>query len=258
MQKTAILPLLALAMIGLTACGKSGSGTHAPIALPNTKPDLTNTPIKPNTSDIQGIKMSITKGKAGPDTIITDSPSINQLTINGTIIDFIPDNFNTNLEKIQKFTDKTARVSGNPFLKHTRYGYAHEGINGEAYLFAQGNATTNVPNSGTATYVGRAVEINKDNVARFDQRQQDISIGIILEAAFDVDFDKKILTGTVGPSKNGRGLLQATISGNKFTGEHNGLSTTGQFYGDDAAELGGTYRNADGRTVGAYGAKKFN
>lgn len=131
------------------------------------------------------------------------------------------------------------RVGGSSNLAYTRYGYIREGVDGTPHLFAQGVTTTNMPTTGTATYTGSAAHL------------QNGQIGLV-DARFNVNYGTKNLTGTVGTT-----ALSATITGNTFSGTHaNGISTTGRFYGNNAAELGGTYRNANGSVAGAYGAKK--
>ena len=73
---------------------------------------------------------------------------------------------------------------------------------------------------------------------------------------FDVDFVNQQLDGTLvfkGTDISNK-KIKAEINGNKFSGNWNGLDTQGGFFGQDAAELGGIYKDAGGK--GTYGAVK--
>ncbi|MCG8156456.1 transferrin-binding protein-like solute binding protein [Brenneria goodwinii] len=133
-------------------------------------------------------------------------------------------------------------------------------VGGNGYLemaFAQGFATdTDVMSAltGTATYAGRAIISG----AGFD-----IANGTSVEAdsAFSVDFGSKTLTGTLSPSSNSTTSfddisLAAAITGNSFSGEKDGTTTAGQFYGANGNELAGTFSNSEKDFLGAYGAIK--
>ena len=117
-------------------------------------------------------------------------------------------------------------------------------------VFAVGNLTPTsgidaMPTSGKATYIG------------------DSMFGIDLaDAKFNVDFGRKSITGVLNSEKNisyPRVSLKGTISGASFSGDENGASMRGNFYGPKAAELGGVFRvdyNDGSGTYGSFGAKK--
>lgn len=238
-MRTPLLPLIGLIAVGLTACSSSNGSSSTPAApsgIPNTQPSTPTKPTQPSTSGIQGTKMNIANNKAGASTALTNSPSVNQVVVNGQAVDFIPRGFQVGTLNIN--ANNMARVGGSSNLAYTRYGYVRENTKGEAFLFAQGTPTTNMPTTGTATYKGNGVHFANGN-----------SNNVI--ANFNVDYGNKKLTGTVGDT-----ALTGAITGNTFSGTNKGISTKGQFYGANAAELGGTYRNADGSIAGAYGAKK--
>lgn len=238
MYKFSLLPLVGLVAVGLTACSSSGgsSAPAAPSTIPNAQPSTPAKPTQPSTSGIQGTRMNIANNKASASTAITNSPSVNKVVVNGQAVDFIPTGFNVGTLNLT--ANNMARLGGSSSLAYTRYGYVRQSTNGEAYLFAQGTPTATMPTTGTATYKGNGVHFANGS-------------NNIVPASFNVDYGNKKLAGTVGNT-----TLTGTITGNTFAGTNKGISTKGQFYGANAAELGGTYRNADGSVAGAYGAKK--
>lgn len=131
-------------------------------------------------------------------------------------------------------------------------------VGGNGYLemaFAQGFATDASVMSaltGTATYQGRAVISG----AGFDVAQ---ATSVEADSTFSVDFGNKTLTGTISPSANSTTSfddisLAASITGNAFSGEKDGTTTSGQFYGTNGNELAGTFENTGKDLLGAYGA----
>ncbi|MFL1731392.1 transferrin-binding protein-like solute binding protein [Moraxella oculi] len=229
------LVLASLTALSMTACS-SGGGSSVPAAKPANVVNSQPSAPTAQTTTIQGNKMNIVNGKANGSTAITNSPSTNKVVVNGQAVDFIPNGFS--VRTLNLTASNMARVGGGSNLAYTRYGYVREGKTGEAYLFAQGNPTTKMPTTGTATYTGQGVHF--ENGANSN-----------VNASFQVNYGDKNLSGTVGNVS-----LKAIITGNTFAGNQGGISTKGQFYGANAAELGGTYRNADGSVAGAYGAKK--
>lgn len=250
-MKKASLGLAVLTSLALTACG--GGGDDAPITTTNpavtpATPTTPSTPATPNTpvvnpaaTGIAGTKMSVSYGTADPASATNATSAINTVVINGENIAFLPAGFTVNQLNMQNTNLNGAtiwRVGGSSNLSYTRYGYVKEGLTGEAHLFAQGQVSTNTPTTGTATYTGNGAYLSNGQIN-------------LAEAQFNVDYGQKTLNGTVGST-----ALSATISGNSFSGTKDGVSTVGYFYGANAAELGGTYRNENGTIAGAYAAKK--
>lgn len=238
-MKKFILPLAGLAALGLSACGgSSGGGTAStPTPIPTAPTTTPQTPTSSSDSGIQGNIMKVANSRAGVVSKTAATTTVNKVVIDGQAVDFIPSGFTVG--KLNMRAGNMDRIGGSSNLAYTRYGYIREGVGGTPYLFAQGVVTNNMPTTGTATYTGQAAHLQNGQVD-------------LVDARFNVNYGTKNLTGTVGTT-----ALSATISGNSFAGTHaNGITTTGRFYGNNAAELGGTYSNANGSVAGAYGAKK--
>lgn len=261
-NKTLITTVISISLL-LSACGGGGSSSTSTLAQAtpiitgggNTNTGNTNTGNTNNNgmatvsaakTGLNGNIISFTRGKAGNNTATGNTGGINKVIINGRTVDFIPQGFNTNTINIQ--AGNMTRVGSGNSLTHSRYGYLVEGA-GTPHLFSQGNVTANaqMPSSGTATYIGNAVHIT------VSQDGKNIST-TTPTANFNVDFGAKTLTGQINTAQ--RVELSGTIRSNTFSGTKNGVTTNGYFFGDRAAELGGTYKNADGTVSGAYGAKK--
>lgn len=112
-------------------------------------------------------------------------------------------------------------------------------------VFSMGQVTTNMPTTGTAVYNGlslgsRTGDVYGDGTSRFN-----------------VNFGAKTISGTVSNSAYSADL-RGTINGAAFSGAHNGVNMSGNFYGPNAAELGGVYNGtSNGRSVvGSFGATK--
>lgn len=268
MKRTLLVLGLATAAISLTACGGGGHHSVDNVATPvvnnsanntntnnanagngasNTASNTTNTANTAKTG-IQGNIIAIKNHKAGNNTAIGATKNIASIVINGQAIDFIPAGFSVG--SIDLRANNMARVgSGNNGrnLIHSYYGYLKEGTNGTPHLFSQGNVTTAMPQSGKANYTGNAVNVSTSA----DGKSHAISTST---ANFSVDFGAKTLTGQINSANKVE--LAGTIKNNGFSGTKNGITTNGYFYGNNAAELGGTYKNANGTISGAYGAKK--
>jgi len=84
----------------------------------------------------------------------------------------------------------------------------------------------------------------------------------LADAKFNVDFGRKSITGVLNSEAEylyPRVSLKGTISGASFSGDENGVSMRGNFFGPKAAELGGVFRvdyNDGSGTYGSFGAKK--
>ncbi|MDO4251491.1 MAG: transferrin-binding protein-like solute binding protein [Moraxella sp.] len=129
-------------------------------------------------------------------------------------------------------------------MSELRYGRLLE-QNEQSAFFVQGNASKSIPAQGRATYKGSAVHGMMVGTSTLVE---------VVPAQFQVDFDKKTVQGTISSSAPVE--LSATISGNSFSGTKSDVRTTGYFYGDDAAQIGGVYLNNDSSISGSFGAQK--
>ena len=108
-----------------------------------------------------------------------------------------------------------------------------------------GQVTTNMPTTSTAVYNGLSLGSRTGDVYDYGTSR------------FNVDFGAKTISGTVSNAAYSADL-RGTISGASFSGAHNGVNMSGNFYGPNAAELGGVYNGtSNGKSVvGSFGAKR--
>lgn len=252
MKKIYSLLSLSCCITLLTACG-GGGGSNASTnsgasTIPQPRPTVTGvvagqTPSTTQTN-IQGNLIKLngnnTGGSLHSSTLSTND--INNIVIDGKSIAIIPSNFSGN-GNLNISSSNMARVTNTRNLSYTRYGYMREGVGASPYLVAQGQITTNMPNTGTAKYTGHAVHVQAGRTHQ-------------ATAEFNVDYAKKTVTGKISPTNNATVELAGTINGNRFSGSKDGMTTTGAFYGPNAKELGGVYSNRAGTISGAYGASK--
>jgi len=122
-----------------------------------------------------------------------------------------------------------------------------------ANVYVQGHLTDQADidylkqvNEGKASYTGNATYI--ENIHLGDTGAFEPAYGT---SAFDVDFVNNSVKGELAfdgnfkymPEGNKIGI-EATIDGNTFAGNVNGIDTAGGFYGEDAKFLGGIYQDA--------------
>lgn len=267
-MKTISLTASVALALALTACGgnTTTNTTQQPVRLigggvttnttqqpvSTTETDTESTTSAPVTTiKIAGNIMSIEKDVATTNSATIDSADINQIVVNGQTISFLPTDFAAN--EINQIDVRTGVGRLGISTENSRFGYFQESIDSLPYLFSQGNISASIPvgnpTSGPVEYTGQAVHYDQGKQDKLKNRT-----GLALvEAKFVVDFNNKTLTGTIGENLT---LLEGNISNNGFSGELNGVSTNGYFYGDNAAELGGTYKNASGTVGGAYGATR--
>lgn len=258
-MKTQFLSVLTIACtIALVACAGGSSETTSaggatPVVSGNTNTSgSTGSSNRPTTnqtpkidSTIQGNIIALNSSNnrvARSNTNTVQTTSINKVVVNGQAIDFVPTSSDQS-NRIDIRGNNMVRVGSNKELSYTRYGYMKNGTNATPYIFAQGHVTTdNMPTIGTATYTGNATHVANGNIEHAN-------------AEFSVDYGKKTVNGTITPTSGIVHRLDATISGNRFSGNGN-MITNGQFYGPNAEEMGGTYQNRIGNINGAFGAKK--
>ncbi|WP_439295070.1 transferrin-binding protein-like solute binding protein [Lonepinella sp. BR2882] len=123
------------------------------------------------------------------------------------------------------------------------------------YLFVQGTKSTDTPTTGTATYAGGSLRFSSDNASNLFQASG------ITSGSFnaEVDFGEKTIKGSIRDN----GLFgeeqefSGPVSGNGFTAtwddKDTGKGLDGNFYGSQAAEVGGQFERSDsfGVFVGA-------
>lgn len=133
----------------------------------------------------------------------------------------------------------------------------------EGYLTSEyGMDNLKTVSDGTAQYTGMATYI--ENIHLADNASTAPVEG---RSAFDVDFVNGSVDGTLSfdegsykymPEGNEIGI-SATIAGNTFAGNVNGIDTAGGFYGEEGRFLGGIYQDASDQggkgTVAGTGTK---
>lgn len=138
------------------------------------------------------------------------------------------------------------------------YGVLQSSVAGDAArianVFVQGHLTDQADidylkqvNDGKASYAGQATYI--ENIHLGDEGSFEPVVNG--SSNFDVDFVNNSVKGELAfdgdfkymPEGNKIGI-EATIDGNTFTGNVNGIDTAGGFYGEDAKFLGGIYQDA--------------
>lgn len=145
-------------------------------------------------------------------------------------------------------------VSGRKY-SHVRFGGQGMGVVDANYrpthyhdTFAIGNITPlngadAMPTSGKATYIGDAVVG---------------TAGVLLssQSKFNVDFGAKTIKGYIDTAYEIP--LSGKIVGASFSGDQDGVTMKGNFFGPKAAELGGVFSAEHGNSSyqGAFGAKK--
>ncbi len=133
------------------------------------------------------------------------------------------------------------------------YAYSRFGVltnenskTGLYQTFYQGTPTTNMPTTGTAKYVGKAVWADAN------------SVNNNLTAKFDVNFANKNVSGSITDAAKTTIKLNANITGNTFHSPIGAdVETHGGFFGNNAAEISGDFREQKvGGKTGAFGAVK--
>ncbi len=192
-----------------------------------------------------------------------NSGSLESISIDGKTIPLTNSgNVGALFTKIQTTDNTTGQItqttaSGSQF-SYIRFGSTLfvNGMTGEqkSYDFVLGDITPTsgshaVPTSGTATYSGLSLISNIGGGAWSQGTSR-----------FDVDFGRKTINGIVSTSPYTLNL-SGNIDGASFNGDKDGISMKGNFYGPNAAELGGVFKGSaiEGditNFTGSFGAKK--
>lgn len=265
------LALLILTALSVTACS-SGGGNSPSVTTPAAEtpkpaeqpkaPETPSTPATPSTPDNQkpttytqahaivggGFIIPTAGGRISSATLKSDDlGDFNYVQVEEKSIELIP--FNTN-----SFEANDA--------KNTHYAYKgddtiaayldKDGFNNR-YLFVIGkNATQNMPTSGTFNYEGNGLSAYADNSGQ-------LSAITPTKVTFSANFDNKNLTGRIESVDSTSAFIPVDISAditkNTFTGEKEGITVQGGFFGNNASELAGDYAHTKTQnSVGVFRA----
>ena len=187
---------------------------------------------------------------------ISNNPNLYVLNVEGKSINIIPNGMGAG--KVLKITaNNITRIVNGSLYKNVRWGLITEDGLNNYYLVSYGiNPTTNMPTSGSATYVGQGVHGYAASGSAIDTYR-------LSNAKFNVNFADKSLEGSITPANNkpfgsvNEVKLSAKIDGNQFSGKTaEGTETGGRFYGFGASELSGSYINPQATQIGVFGAQK--
>ena len=245
----------------------------------DTKPDT------PFTMEQQKATYSYTMDSAGEPTSIATTPkyakgndglNFKQIQINGKTFT-LPENSGngTNFAGehryyIQRDTTDTwdytiAPTQGANGVAYARYGWYRGENPAEVTFFYQGNATPDMPTTGTnVTYKGYAMATDMAQNAQAIQNKQEPNAFYYGQSTFNVDFANKKMTGTLNDwkVKDGNNAaknkvdIAADIKANTFKGTANTGTAEGKFYGPKAQNLAGAFNDKSQNLQGVFGANK--
>ena len=178
------------------------------------------------------------------DTLNVDGKSLPSRQI-GIVTSGVPHIKARNGTTVNGVSYKNFLISGEHY-QNSRFGYITR--DNTDYIFSQGALTQNMPSTGIARYDGEAI------VGRNGQTDA-------ADAKFIVGFGSRSLSGRIIPLRDSKVAFNevnfnASIDGNSFY--NNGLSvgTNGNFYGDNARELGGVFYDNNQELRGSFGATR--
>ncbi|WP_066799801.1 transferrin-binding protein-like solute binding protein [Moraxella oblonga] len=177
------------------------------------------------------------------DNTTTNPKPLDQVVINGTAIPL------TQLDKQGQW--QQIATNGNQGwvngYQHTRFGViTPQGANA-SHLYYQGQRTSDVaiPKSGTATYNGTALVV-KGSQVNTDVKSQ-----------FTANFSTRKLDGKLTQNNATLYNISADINGSGFASKKDApIQTQGAFFGQNAQELSGVFKDTKTDTKGVFGAKK--
>ena len=206
---------------------------------------------------------------------IHDDNNVNLVNVEGHEIEIIPSGYyerpviGTNeKEVLQADYPELRSISGKNY-KNIRWGKFTEPALGSDYYVAFGvNPTTEMPQSGTANYIGNGMHVEKradyldSNLsfvkltANFADKTLNGTISLATTGFKDELVSNEIAGGALPPHLHFDDVsLSAKIQGNQFSGTNSqGVQVEGGFYGKDADEVAGTYQGND--KFGVFGARK--
>ena len=252
------------ALLGLAACGSSGGGSSvspspapAPTPRPAPSPSPAPSPAPAPSSQYKGVHLTAGSNQAHTARAQAyNSNTMNEIQVGSrTVTVKYPGISAGTFNNIGTRDNKMIASDGS--LSYSRFGTYFgpnksdvEITNGARAtqtndVFSMGQVTTNMPTTGTAVYNGLSLGSHTGDVYGEGTSR------------FNVDFGAKTISGTVSNAAYSADL-RGTISGASFSGTHNGVNMSGNFYGPNAAELGGVYNGtSNGRSVvGSFGAKR--
>lgn len=236
--------VIALASLGLAACGGSSTQTRTTTTTVNNPTTAKPTTNKPTTGGVVGRALKVTSSGQTSELDLNGGSDVNEISIDGKTFTLIPSGFNVGGFYSIADADKELKVGGNGTYNYSRWGFYKDKATGNSYAFAQGKLTDTMPTTGVATYKGGAVYRDASGLKEGT-------------SSFDVNFGDKKLSGSITPNGGSAISLSAAISGNKFSGidATSNYEMKGGFAGSNAAELAGTYGHPN-KTGGAFGAVK--
>lgn len=289
MKKTALktVTVFCTALFGLAACGGSGSSNNTPNFSSNTpspQPPVANNSGNGNGNNAPAPQQPTPPATPAPQAqyggtayYTENDRSFNEyaqgrgnVPVNGNLSSITVQGREINITTPEAFTESqtllhmndsrahgVASHIGDRRLSYTRFGLQMDNTDSLQYrAFAIGSLTpvADVPTSGTARYAGSSV-FSSSSIAYTTQ-----------PANFDVDFGAKTVHGRI---HSGLGMPNAvmefggTINGASFSGTKDALNMQGNFYGPNAAEMGGTFKGVYAipggdllHVNGSFGAKR--
>lgn len=131
--------------------------------------------------------------------------------------------------------------------QHSRFGVVTPQGANESHLYYQGQRTADVaiPKSGTATYNGTALII------------KDGKVNPEVKSEFTANFGTRKLGGKLTQNNTTLYNLSADINGGAFASKADApVQTQGAFFGQNAQELSGAFKDTKTNTKGVFGAKQ--
>ena len=289
MKKTALktVTVFCTALFGLAACGGSGSSNNTPnfsSNMPSPQPPVANNSGNGNGNDAPAPQQPTPPATPAPQAqyggtayYTENDRSFNEyaqgrgnVPVNGNLSSITVQGREINITTPEAFTESQTLLHMNDYrtpgvdshigdsrLSYTRFGLQMDDTDSLQYrAFAIGSLTpvADVPTSGTARYAGSSVFSSSASSYHTEP------------ANFDVDFGAKTVHGRI---HSGLGMPNAvmefggTINGSSFSGTKDALNMQGNFYGPNAAEMGGTFKGVYAipggdllHVNGSFGAKR--
>lgn len=242
------------------------------------------TEVTLNLSNVVGKQLSVADGNFTHQDVVAESRDLNTLVVNGKEIALYSvdevkasvtnnsGNYVTKSIDAEGVSGKVGSLSKSRFgsdFDQVRYGYVTE--NGKTTLFVQGHTT---PATGSADSpfdrfnYGGAREDQYSSLSAMptgekvwaytgtafygkDGSYQELSVDAV------ADFNLKKVKAELKDGDSLKLTLGGLINDNTFTGEYNGVVTSGAFYGDQAQDLGGVFYQTTGNDKdknGVFGA----